>query len=180
MDQWDSMDRPLRSTLLESFTRMSIASPQSDGEGYNLFSRSLVNKAKQHLVEMDIIHVREYLQILPAALTDHLSDSIKENFTYLVSLNTVDGKDIVGIRKALYEHISFDSRDTAMTLAGLVCLILYGSPGRKKYNSINFYTGDEIFIEDFKKIREEKRSFIMEDGGDIKVALGSINFEKPY
>ena len=28
--------------------------------------------------------------------------------------------------------------DTAMTLAGLVCLILYGSPGRKKYNSINF------------------------------------------
>ena len=180
VDQWDSMDRPLRSTLLESFTRMSIASSQSDGEGYNLFSRSLVNKAKQHLVEMDIIHVREYLQILPAALTDHLSDSIKENFTYLVSLNTVDGKDIVGIRKALYEHISFDSMDTAMTLAGLVCLILYGSPGRKKYNSINFYTGDEIFIEDFKKIREKKHSFIMEDGGDIKVALGSINFEKPY
>ena len=29
------------------------------------------------------------------------------------------------------------------------------SPGRKKYNSINFYTGDKIFIEDFKKIREE-------------------------
>ena len=59
----------------------------------------------------------------------------------------VDGKDIVGIRKALYEHISFDAMETAMTLAGLVCLILYGSPGRKKYNSINFYTGSAMVPE---------------------------------
>ena len=111
---------------------------------------------------------------------NNLSETLNERSRRLWAGNESLSIGYVGIRKALYEHISFDSMDTAMTLAGLVCLILYGSPGRKKYNSINFYTGDKIFIEDFKKIREEKHSFIMEDGGNIKVALGSINFEKPY
>ena len=179
-NNWDSMDVTSRSVLFENLIRKSTETIPAGSEGYEFFMIPLVNKAKQYIVQMDEIHVREYMQILPAALTDHLSDSIKETFTYLLPLNSVDGRDTVTIRKALYGHFLMDSMDTAMTLAGLVCLILYGSVGRKKYDFVNFYTEDKSFIRNFMKIREENPAFNMKDGENIKMALKSISFEKPY
>lgn len=179
-NNWDSMDVTSRSVLLENLIRKSTETSPAGSEGYEFFMSPLVNKAKHYIVQMDEIHVREYLQILPAALTDQLSDSIKGNFTYLLPLNSVDGRDTVNMRKALYGHFLIDSMDTAMTLAGLVCLILYGSAGRKKYDFVNFYTEDESFIRNFMKIREDNPAFIMKDGEGIKMALKSISFENPY
>ena len=179
-NNWDSMDVTSRSVLLENLIRKSTETPAADSGGYEFFISPLVNNAKQYIVQMDEIHVREYLQILPAALTDHLSDSIKENFTYLLPLNSVDGRDTVTVRNALYSHFLIDSMDTAMTLASLVCLILYGSPGKKKYDFVNFYTEDESFVGNFMKIREDNPAYNMKDGESIKMALKSISFEKPY
>jgi hypothetical protein len=177
---WDKADTAEREKLLENFRGRIEESDSMNDRGYREFGLSIVEKAKPYMNQMDSNHIRQYLQILPASLTDYLSTGIKENFSYLVPVNSADGKDTVNMRRELYDYFPIDARENAVTLANLISLILYGNSAGKKYLSINFFTSDQVFIENFWKIKEGLNPKDLDKGNDVKVALQSISFEKPY
>lgn len=177
---WDQVDIAGKEKLLENFKVRSEESTFMNDNCYRRFILSIVEKAKPYMIRMDSIHIRQYLQILPASLTDYLSTGIKENFSYLVPVNSADGKDTVNMRRELYDYFSIQARENAVTLANLISLILYGNSAGKNYISINFFTSDQVFIENFSKIKEDLNPKDLDNGNHVKAALQSISFEKPY
>jgi predicted nucleic acid-binding protein len=177
---WDQADTAGKEKMLENYKVRTEESTSMNDSGYRRFSLSIVEKAKSYLIRMDSSHIRQYLQILTASLTDYLSTSIKENFSYLVPVNSTDGKDTVNMRRELYDYFSIDARENAVTLANLISLILYGNSAGKNYISINFFTSDRVFIENFRKIKEDLNPEDLDRGNHVKAALKSITLEKPY
>ena len=177
---WDQTDISGREKLLENFKLKIEESPSVNNTLYRGVSLSIMDRAKPHILMMDSTHIRQYLQIIPATLTDYLSTGIKEDFSYLVPVNSVDGNDTVNMRRELYDHLLNDLGENAMTIANLISLVLYGNSSGKKYISINFFTSDQNFIENFRKIKEDMDMDSLNNGNEVKAALKSINFEKPY
>ncbi|WP_393971532.1 hypothetical protein OXIME_000091 [Oxyplasma meridianum] len=177
---WDQADKEKRGKLLERFKEKIEESTFPNDGGYRSFSLSFIERAKPYILLMDSVHIRQYLQIIPASLTDFLSTKIKENFSYLVPVNSADGEDVVKIREKLHGYFSKDVGENGLTLANLISLILYGNSAGKKYICINFFTTDQEFIANFKKIKEDAYTQVPVDGNKVKDALKSINFEKPY
>ena len=177
---WDKSDVEGREKLLEHFKERIEESALVEGNGFRSFSFSILERAKPYMIQMDSTRIRKYLQIIPASLTDYLSTGIKENFSYLVPVNSANGKDTVNMRRELYDYFPIDSGENAITLANLISLILYGNSAGKKYISINFFTSDQGFIENFRKINDDLNPDDLDNGTEVKAALKSIVFEKPY
>lgn len=177
---WDKSDTAGREKLIEHFKGRIEESTMVDGDGFRSFSLSILERARPYMIQMDSTRIRQYLQIMPASLTDYLSTGIKENFSYLVPVNSADGKDTVKMRRELYDYFSIDARENAVTLANLISLVLYGNSAGKKYSSINFFTSDQDFMENLGKIRKDLNAEDLDNGNEVKAALKSINFEKPY
>jgi len=177
---WDQTHISGREKLLENFKEKIGESISINDIGYRRFVISIIERAKPHIIMMDRPHIRQYLQIIPATLTDYLSTGIKENFSYLVPVNSADGKDTVNTRRELYEYLSNTLGENAMTIANLIGLVLYGNSSGKKYISINFFTWDQKFVENFGKIKDDMGLERLNNGKQVKAALSSINFEKPY